>query len=371
LAPTLERLRRADGTVTAVVGSNNGDTLESDIERLLELLGIPRTNARLGVVSFGGAFFHPKVYHFTRRDGSQAAYVGSANLTAAGVGSLHVEAGVLLDTRDGDEPPELQRISDSIDRWFGARRIPGLTVVDSALVLPQLQASGVLAAQPTPRAQNHTGASANNSSPRPRLQPLIAVPAWGPPATAGPRQLPHATHPTGGTPAPSGAHPAGITTAPNQAFLMTLQRTDVGVGQTTRGTSRRSPEIFIPLVARDQDPSFWGWPGLFTADPNWAGPLDRNGLGKMDRPAVMVRLGGATIPVHFWYNPDKKDLRLRSEHLRSAGSVGDILYVKRSTRTGDFAYYADVVPGGTPRHATLLAHCTNPVRNSRKRFGYI
>lgn len=152
---------------------------------------------------------------------------------------------------------------------------------------------------------------------------------------------------------------------------MTLQNTDVGVGQTTRGTSRRSPEIFIPLVARDQNPDFWGWPGDFTADPNWTGPFDRDGFGKMDRPAVMVRLGGATIPVHFWYNPDKKDLRLRSEHMRSAGSIDDILYVERSNGAGGFAYYVDVVPSGSPRHTTLLAQCTNSVRNSRKRFGYI
>ena len=85
----------------------------------------------------------------------------------------------------------------------------------------------------------------------------------------------------------------------------------------------------------------------------------------------MVRLGGATIPVHFWYNPDKKDLRLRSEQMRSAGSIGDILYVERSNGATGFAYYVDVVPQGSPRHRELLAKCTHPVRNSLKVFGYI
>ncbi|MCI0342037.1 MAG: phospholipase D family protein [Planctomycetales bacterium] len=99
LAPTLDRIREEGGRVVALVGSNNGDTLRGDVARLVSLLGIPRPGAHLGVVSFTGAFFHPKTYHLTRRDGSQAAYVGSANLTSAGVGSLHVEAGVLLDTR--------------------------------------------------------------------------------------------------------------------------------------------------------------------------------------------------------------------------------------------------------------------------------
>jgi len=80
LAPALERIRDEGGPVVAIVGSNNCDTLRVDVERLLPLLGIPRQRALLGVVSFGGAFFHPKTYHLTRRDGTQAAYVGSANL---------------------------------------------------------------------------------------------------------------------------------------------------------------------------------------------------------------------------------------------------------------------------------------------------
>ena len=53
-------------------------------------------------------------------------------------------------------------------------------------------------------------------------------------------------------------------------FAMTLQNTDVGKGQTTPGTSRRSPEIYIPLIARNFAPDFWGWPNKFIEDPkNW------------------------------------------------------------------------------------------------------
>lgn len=204
LAPTLERFRSNNGTVAAIVGSNNGDTLLRDMDRLVELLGVPRTGARLGVVSFSGAFFHPKVYHFSRQDGSQAAYIGSANLTAAGVGSLHIEAGILLDTRQGDEIATLQEIADSIDRWFGTAGLPGLTIVDSPLVLAQLLATGVLAAQATPRAQNQAGAPSTSGVPRPGLQPLVRVPTWGPPTTppSGPSAAPGSIHPSvpGGTP---------------------------------------------------------------------------------------------------------------------------------------------------------------------------
>jgi hypothetical protein len=84
----------------------------------------------------------------------------------------------------------------------------------------------------------------------------------------------------------------------------------------------------------------------------------------------MVRLGGDTFPIHIWYNPDKKDQRLRSENMRSAGSIGDILYVERADGAGGFQYYVEVVPQGSARHAELLALCTESVQNSKKKFGY-
>lgn len=163
--------------------------------------------------------------------------------------------------------------------------------------------------------------------------------------------------------APQGGH--------NTTFLMTLQRTDVGIGQTTKGTQRRSPEIFIPLIARDTDPDFWGWPHHFTPDPTWTGPFDKDERGKMDRPTVIVRLGGATFPMTMWYNPNKKDLRLRSEHLRSAGGIGDIFYMQRANGAGGFSYYVEIVPLGTGRYNSLIPHCNMQVRNSQKLFGYL
>jgi hypothetical protein len=148
-----------------------------------------------------------------------------------------------------------------------------------------------------------------------------------------------------------------------RAFLMTLQRTDVGVGQLTKGTSRRSPEIFIPLAARDADPEFWGWPDQFRADSRRK--------GKMDRFGVQVRIGTVIVNVNMMTWPDKHDFRLRSEELRSAGSAGDILYMERSNGTGGFTYYVEVIPLGTARHAQYLSRCSNPVKNSQKLWGYV
>jgi hypothetical protein len=153
---------------------------------------------------------------------------------------------------------------------------------------------------------------------------------------------------------------------------MTLQTTDVGTGQTTRGTQRRSPEIFIPLAARDEDPEFWGWPDQFVADPNWTGPIDDAGRGKMDRHEVPMLLGERVVSATIWYNPDKRDIRIRSENLRSAGTVGDILYVERTNGSGGYVYLVQIIPQGTAQHAGYLARCVTKVRPpSRKLFGYI
>lgn len=177
LAPTLERLRTENQLVVAVVGSNDGSTLRTDLERLLPLLGIPRTNAHLGVVSYSGAYFHPKTYHLRREDGSQAAYVGSANLTPAGMAALHVEAGIVLDTREGDAQLILSEIATAIDAWTLSDR-EGFTRIRGAETLDQLVAEGILALAP---AAPDAAGGEHWRTRRPRLRPLVRIPAFGPP----------------------------------------------------------------------------------------------------------------------------------------------------------------------------------------------
>lgn len=174
-AGTLERLGRTDNPVRVVVGSNDGDTLESHISYLARMLSLPRAEARLGVVNFSGGFYHPKTYHLRRVDGSQAAYVGSANLTHAGISSLHVEAGVLLDTRDGDAASVLTAIAESVDDWFVESRA-GLELVRNADDVTRLTEAGILSTTPTPRARAQTGAADAVTRPnRPRLRPLVRL----------------------------------------------------------------------------------------------------------------------------------------------------------------------------------------------------
>ena len=139
-------------------------------------MGLPRPHAQLGIISYSGSYFHPKTYHLRRRDSSQAAYVGSANLTLPGITSHHVEAGILLDTKQGDPVSVLNDVAASIDEWFQSARV-GLEQVQNIADVGRLTAGGLLAVAPLPRPPSAAQAgSSQGVPPRPRLQPLVRFP---------------------------------------------------------------------------------------------------------------------------------------------------------------------------------------------------
>lgn len=182
-APAMARLRRSGGTVRVLVGSNDGTTRRSDVAALLAAVGPARPGLRVGVVSFADGYFHPKTVHLVRNDGSAAAYIGSANLTGAGA-ALNVEAGIVLDTRDGDDRRVLEAVRAAVDWWFAARR-PGLHLVSTAADLAALARAGVLDVPQPPRprpAATRSGAGGRG----PSLRPLLNLPASAPPSSSRP-----------------------------------------------------------------------------------------------------------------------------------------------------------------------------------------
>jgi hypothetical protein len=102
LLPALKKCASDGSTVRLLIGSNQGVTVASHVAFIAGTLGIPRENVSIGIVSFDGSLFHPKAYHIVRTDGTQTAYVGSANLTGPAIEGSNIEAGVILDTREAD-----------------------------------------------------------------------------------------------------------------------------------------------------------------------------------------------------------------------------------------------------------------------------
>jgi hypothetical protein len=171
-------LHDVDGHTRLLVGSNDGETPRAAVEDLLAIVGSPRAGLKLGVVSFQTGFFHTKVFHFLRNDGSATAYVGSANLTSAGVRSQHVEAGIILDTKAGDPPAVLTSIADAVDAWFDETR-PGLYPVAFSADLDALVETRVIGVTPPPRPlrtmKSASGAQGTNV-PGFSLFPLVVLP---------------------------------------------------------------------------------------------------------------------------------------------------------------------------------------------------
>lgn len=173
-----DQLASSNAPTRMLIGSNDGETPRAALEDLLAVLGRRRSNLKLAVVSFQTGFFHPKVFHFVRADGSATAYVGSANLTASGVRSQHVEAGVILDTDDGDQAAVLMQIGSSIDQWFAESR-SGAYQIQSSNDLDALVARGVIGVPAPPRIRR-TSKSWDNGIRQfdqgHALYPLVAMP---------------------------------------------------------------------------------------------------------------------------------------------------------------------------------------------------
>jgi len=333
----------AGGHISFIVGVDHHGTSVEGLSLLLDSIGSHGT-----VVVFhseGWTTFHPKLYLFERTDAATLV-LGSGNLTAGG---LHTndEAGILIsiDRTTSEGENFLQGTKSALARWQDDDS-PLVRCLDRAL-LAQLEAEGYVVPEAASAPDAHDGVGIANKSPR---KGLFGV---APARQARPRARRSA-------PTRAAAHSAVPWVGTN--FAMTLQQTDAGTGQTTSGTSRRSPEIFIPLAARDEMPDFWGWRALFQEDPEHG--------GKFDRAGVKIRLGTQIVNVNIMTWPDRHDFRLRSEPLRSAGQVGDILRIERADGTQGFDYIAEIISQGTARHASQLRLCTRPVRNSKKRYGY-
>ncbi len=186
--PLMTRLRASDGTVRLLIGSNDGTTSRADVEAILLAVGPSRNELRVGIVNFENAYFHPKTVHVVRDDGSEAAYVGSANLTPSGTTSLHVEAGIVLDTREDDEHEVVADVARAVDLWF--ETMPeGLYLVQSPDDLDELVTAGILNVPRAILAPRPGAPGAWRPGAAARLARLVALPPLGldlsvaPPAT--------------------------------------------------------------------------------------------------------------------------------------------------------------------------------------------
>lgn len=364
-----------------VVGVDLNGTTAEGLDTLLDALG---DTGELLVNHDENMFvtFHPKIYFFESVD-KAILTVGSGNLTAGGLYSNDEGFAIMeLDKTNPDDQAVIEQYKENFEKWCDedsdlVKKIENKEDIQElidAVYVPHEMHSPVEADE----AAEDVGTDADSgevedgktegddegeeaeTTPRlfGRMQGRKRAPRRRVTPTVRPRTQPQPQPPQPQPPPPAPGPEAG-----NLVFVMTLQRTDVGTGQTTAGTSRRSPEVFIPLIARDEEPDFWGWDNLFVDDPAKAGKKDRNN--------VRMRLGGDVITVNMFYNDVKKDLRLRSEALRSSGDINDIMKIEKTDGSQGFDYYVEIIPQSVGDYPHYRTACANKVKGvSKKYWGY-
>ncbi|MBE2240182.1 MAG: hypothetical protein IAE81_20505 [Caldilineaceae bacterium] len=355
IASDLRDFVSRQGRVRLVVGIDQNGT---SIEGLSDLLAAVGGQGEIWIVHSSDAYvtFHPKLYLFKGED-KALLLVGSGNLTQGGLYANDEAATVqVLDLRSPDDLQLLEQIEAALNRWCETEHNTAYrldtaflqALVDNGYVVPEQQ-TRTEGDVPVPDSDVDSAADKSNRSSKLFGRGLTRR---RPPRPVRSKPAARSDHSGSSIPQQSG----------RIGFVMTLMRTDAGVGQATPGAPRRSPEVFIPLKARNTNPEFWGWRDSFVEDQ--AEP------GKWDRRGVVMRLNDATIHVNMMTWPVKHDFRLRSEALRSAGQVGDILCIEQSD-DAEYSYRVAVIPSDAKEYTEYFQRCTESVGGrSQKKWGY-
>ena len=172
-----------DCTFGVLVGSNEPGALAADVKRLIEVVGIPRAKADLAIVCFASGLFHPKTYVARRKDSTYTAYVGSANLTPSGL-AKNIEAGIILDTKEGDPEKIIIEIVSSIQSWLNKGAVNGVHKLTELSSVDALLASGILSLDRPPKSATTISATGSVKD-LPKLKFLTVWPSQSIVVTAG------------------------------------------------------------------------------------------------------------------------------------------------------------------------------------------
>ncbi len=356
LRPALDAFVQDGGALEVVAGIDHRGTSRQGLEELLAVtpnVFIFRDNRQ-------NCTFHTKLYLFERTGAEAAAYVGSSNLTAGGLYSNY-ETNVRydLDLSAPADATQYQALTQVFQQarqyalpltstlmadlgqrgWLG-NEDAGFTAIPNTVLGTQ---SGVV---PLPA-----------PSPFPRI-PVPTAPRRARPVSRPPRPR-RASTPTPQMPAP--VSPVPIALPPASTFLMTLQNTDI-----TRGS--RSPDVWIPLEARDKNMAFWQWPLRYNRVQRQSGTYDECYFR-----VNIASPGGVSLEdVRFYHYYEKSEFRINTDKIRSQAQVGDLLQIDRVGAGVGYEYEITIIPQTNPVHAQLLSLCQK-VRagNSQKRFAYV
>ena len=148
------------------------------------------------------------------------------------------------------------------------------------------------------------------------------------------------------------------------AFYMTLPTLQ---GENIPGEAR------IPLEAVELAGEFWGWPDEYEKDVSPRAGKDRvywNWRPTWRVWSVEKPHDVSTQQVRMYMYTNSSDFRFYVRPLVNAGAdLGDVVRIRRIAES-DAEYECALARKGTPQYNEWINYCSQPVRNSTRRFGY-
>lgn len=334
-----------------IVGIDQKATSKESLEELLNL-GI---NTKIYYTD-SPIIFHPKIYVFDSPTKCRII-IGSSNLTQAGL-FQNIEASVVIDFDRPDAQGEgiLSQISTYFSDLFSSRdsNIKPL----SNILIKELSDAGIIpdrAETEEIRKQIEINASARTSG-----QAEARVKALFP--TISIQRLPS------GFRRRTRSRQTIITPQPynvvngRQTFLMQLNRYSKG----TPG------EFRIPIAARDAAPQLWGWPSEYTRTERNRGSKTREYFEWKPVWSIIYQQQSTSENVRIYLYSDSMDFRMYSNALLRFGAAeGDIVKISRGDSHSNFVFRCELIKRGTQEYDSLIQFCTQRVRNSNRKYGFI
>lgn len=297
-----------NGTIEIIVGINIGDEPAKGIQEILRLCG---DGSVFMFWSPAGHIFHPKVYCLTNSKMSRGhCWVGSSNFTERGL-FKNYECGIQLQVSDKDNP----FLIEQINKYFiDLRRSPFCQPVTDALLKPFLEIEKKRKRQ--------------DRRQFPMKIPLIVKEKF-----------------LGKT----------VENELGKGFIMLLSHNDVS-------GKRFEPYFLIPVLARDENPNFWGWDKDFS--------LSKRGGVPERRVVIKIHLNEEAVAENgrLYYVEKRDEFRFVSRKIYHLGKThkGSLLHMKRIVDGFDI----HVIPSSDTRFAGIVRNAVN-LSSNQKKWGYV
>ena len=327
-----------------IVGIDEGGTPVDALRKLIELnLNIKIYHSPVLTI------FHPKIYIFNGTTKCKII-VGSSNLTQQGL-FQNIEASLMIYFERPDQNGD--KVLFDLDKYFASvfqENNPNVKTLSGSLVDTLLRLNLV------PNEGDELNQKKQQISSKVNIDEIVSLF----PRTRVPK-LPFVSDKKQKV-AQSRLFNGIKSTPTKTTFLMELNK----FGENAPG------EFRIPLAARNQNPELWGWPENYTKQQRNRGQKIRDYLEW--KPHWLLVSGNNKVieTVRMYFYLENEDFRFYSPTLIKWGAKeGDIVKISRESKDGTYSFICELITKQDPNFKILKSQCTQSVRNSSRKYGFI